>query len=451
MKAYFLLIFSVLISFFSLSQETHYVLVSDMSYLPNNITIEVGDQVSFTHEGVGVHDVNFTINSLTSEPFANPVEIATLPAGGEFQSEAGLMGIINFDVPGTYNYDCSMYGHASMGMVGSITVNEQICEDDDSFVNDNFGSFFISDCPALISFLADSYNYSTFESCSWNGSPMNDFGGLLISDICECSCEGVEEETNTIVDIIVGSEDHNSLETALMVAGLVETLNSDGPWTVFAPTDAAFEALPEGLLDDLLANTESLTSILSHHVVSGIGMSTDLYEDYDGLTVPTLNDTEILVTIDENAIMIDNALIITADLVADNGVVHIIDTVLLPEGGCVDDDSIIDDAFQTLSTCSETISFLMTNYSYSEYDACAWNGDMGSGSLFSGMNLFEFCECSCADVANSVFVNEHSFYNKEIKIIVDVLGREVINPIINVPYFIIYKDGSYLKSMILNR
>ena len=111
-------------------------------------------------------------------------------------------------------------------------------------------------------------------------------------------------------------------------------MSSDGPWTVFAPTDAAFESLPDGLLDDLLANTGSLTNILSHHVVSGIGLSTNLYEDYSGLAVPTLNDTEILVTIDGNAIMIDNALIITADLVADNGVVHVIDTVLLPESLC---------------------------------------------------------------------------------------------------------------------
>ncbi len=95
-----------------------------MSYFPNDITIEVGDQVSFTHEGVGTHDVNFTTNSLSFEPFNNPVEITSLPGANSYQSEAGLMGVITFNVPGTYNYDCSMYGHAAMGMVGSITVNE---------------------------------------------------------------------------------------------------------------------------------------------------------------------------------------------------------------------------------------------------------------------------------------------------------------------------------------
>ena len=371
----FTFIISFFILSFSFSQTTYNVYVDEMSYSPNDLYIEVGDQVQFIHEGSGLHDVNFTTNSITGELFNNPAEISTLPSNGEYQSEAGLMGVVTFDAPGVYNYDCSMYGHASMGMVGSIIV----------------------------------------------------------------------EEVNTIVDIIVDSENHNTLETALMVAGLVETLNSDGPWTVFAPTDAAFEALPDGLLDDLLANTESLTSILSHHVVSGIGLSTDLYEDYNGLTVPTLNDTEILVTVDGNSIMIDNALIITADLVADNGVVHVIDTVLLPEGGCVDDNSIIDDAFQTLSTCLGTIDFLMTNYAYTNEEACLWDGNMGNGSLFGGLSMVDFCECSCADFSN-LSISQSNFLIKEILYKVDILGNIIKNQVkFNSPYFIIYRDGSVKK------
>ena len=90
-----------------------------MSYTPSELTIEVGDQVTFILEG-GMHDVNFNISVLTGEPFDNPVEITSLP----MQSEPGEMGTITFDVPGTYNYDCSNYGHASSGMVGSITVEE---------------------------------------------------------------------------------------------------------------------------------------------------------------------------------------------------------------------------------------------------------------------------------------------------------------------------------------
>ena len=94
----------------------------------------------------------------------------------------------------------------------------------------------------------DNYGYTEFAcACSWNGQwPM--FGlGMTISTICECSCEGVE--TTTVVDIIVGSEDHNTLETAVITAGLVDALSGEGPFTVFAPTDAAFDALTEGTLD----------------------------------------------------------------------------------------------------------------------------------------------------------------------------------------------------------
>ena len=116
---YFLLPLFLLLGFTTSAQTTHQVLVANMSYTPSELTIEVGDQVTFILEG-GMHDVNFNISVLTGEPFDNPVEITSLP----MQSEPGEMGTITFDVPGTYNYDCSMYGHASMGMVGSIIVEE---------------------------------------------------------------------------------------------------------------------------------------------------------------------------------------------------------------------------------------------------------------------------------------------------------------------------------------
>ena len=116
---YFLLPLFLLLSFTTSAQTTHQVLVANMSYTPSELTIEVGDQVTFILEG-GMHDVNFNISMLTGEPFDNPVEISSLP----MQSEPGEMGTITFDVPGTYNYDCSNYGHASMDMVGSIIVEE---------------------------------------------------------------------------------------------------------------------------------------------------------------------------------------------------------------------------------------------------------------------------------------------------------------------------------------
>jgi len=135
----------------------------------------------------------------------------------------------------------------------------------------------------------------------------------------------------TVADIIIGSPDHNTLEAAVVAAGLAETLAGDGPFTVFAPTDAAFEALPEGTLDALLADPAGqLTDILLYHVVSGKVMSTDLS---DGMTATTLQGTDITVTIDGGNVFINGARVISADIETDNGVVHVIDAVITPSTG----------------------------------------------------------------------------------------------------------------------
>tara|TARA_B100001093_G_scaffold131365_1_gene123955 strand:- start:4432 stop:5409 length:978 start_codon:yes stop_codon:yes gene_type:complete len=118
---YFLLPLFLILSFTTSAQTTHTVEVGPgMTYTPDVLTIEEGDIVSWVSLG-GTHDVNFDINSQTGQSFGNPDEIASasLPVQG-----AGEMGSITFDNAGTYNYDCSVYGHASMGMVGSITVEE---------------------------------------------------------------------------------------------------------------------------------------------------------------------------------------------------------------------------------------------------------------------------------------------------------------------------------------
>jgi len=136
----------------------------------------------------------------------------------------------------------------------------------------------------------------------------------------------------TVVDIVVNSPAHNILEAAVVAAGLVDALSGEGPFTVFAPTDAAFAALPAGLIDELLADpTGALTDILTYHVVAGAAaMSTDLT---DGQTIATLQGEEVTISIDGMMVMVNDATVIVADLVADNGVVHVIDAVLsLPSG-----------------------------------------------------------------------------------------------------------------------
>jgi uncharacterized surface protein with fasciclin (FAS1) repeats len=135
--------------------------------------------------------------------------------------------------------------------------------------------------------------------------------------------------TNTILDIVVNSADHNTLEAAVVAAGLQSALTGAGPLTVFAPTDAAFAALPAGTVEALLADpTGALTQVLLYHAVSGQALSTDLT---DGMMITTIQGQDVTVTINANGVFINDAQVIVADIMADNGVVHVIDAVLVPE------------------------------------------------------------------------------------------------------------------------
>lgn len=136
--------------------------------------------------------------------------------------------------------------------------------------------------------------------------------------------------TNTVVDIIVNSEDHTLLEAAVGAVGLADALSAEGPFTVFAPTDDAFTALTEALdvtVDELLAYP-LLPAVLQYHVVGAEAYSTDLT---DGQEIETLLGEDVTVSITTDGVFINNAQVIVADLAADNGVVHVIDAVLLPE------------------------------------------------------------------------------------------------------------------------
>lgn len=138
------------------------------------------------------------------------------------------------------------------------------------------------------------------------------------------------ETPKTVVDIAVGSPNHTTLVAAVSAAGLVETLNGAGPFTIFAPTNRAFAALPEGTVESLLLpeNKDQLTGILTYHVVAGNVIAADLS---DGQVVPTLNGQELTVSIADGKVSINGATVTVADLLGTNGVIHVIDTVILPE------------------------------------------------------------------------------------------------------------------------
>jgi uncharacterized surface protein with fasciclin (FAS1) repeats len=132
----------------------------------------------------------------------------------------------------------------------------------------------------------------------------------------------------TVVDIIVNSPDHTTLEAAVIAANLAGTLSGTGPFTVFAPTDAAFAALPAGTVEALLADIPALTNILTYHAVAGTALSSDLS---NGQMIMTIQGQDVTVTIDNGNVFINNAQVTVADIIATNGVVHVIDAVLLPE------------------------------------------------------------------------------------------------------------------------
>lgn len=133
-----------------------------------------------------------------------------------------------------------------------------------------------------------------------------------------------------IVDVAISSPDHTTLVAAVTAAGLVETLKGTGPFTVFAPTNAAFSALPAGTVEGLLKpeNKEKLTGILTYHVVAGAVKAADLK---DGQKVKTLQGEELMVSIKDGKVMINGANVTAADLTGNNGVVHVIDAVLMPK------------------------------------------------------------------------------------------------------------------------
>ena len=150
------------------------------------------------------------------------------------------------------------------------------------------------------------------------------------SDSEETMDTAAEETTvGTIVDVASGAGNFNTLVAAVTAAGLVETLSGTGPFTVFAPTDEAFAALPAGVLDALLLpeNKEILVKILTYHVVSGMVMAADI-TDGDVATVEGSN--VMLVT--TSGVKVNDANVVSADVPASNGVIHAIDAVILPPG-----------------------------------------------------------------------------------------------------------------------
>lgn len=155
------------------------------------------------------------------------------------------------------------------------------------------------------------------------------------------------DSQKSIVDLAVENGQFTTLAAALEQAGLVDRLKGEGPFTVFAPTDEAFARLPEGTMEDLFANNQALTDLLLYHVIDGQLAAADVMqqESFEALTGQALT-----ITTEGETVMVNGAKVLTTDLAGSNGVIHVIDTVLMPPAGEIataTDDTATDDAVTT--------------------------------------------------------------------------------------------------------
>jgi uncharacterized surface protein with fasciclin (FAS1) repeats len=152
----------------------------------------------------------------------------------------------------------------------------------------------------------------------------------VVEEVEEVEEPAVEEGPGTIVDVAVGAGTFTTLVAAVQAAGLVDVLSGEGPFTVFAPTDEAFAALPEGLVDALLLeeNLDILQQILTYHVVSGAVFSTDVTTG----DVASVEGSTIAVEVTDAGVTVNGANVVAVDIEASNGVIHVIDAVILPPG-----------------------------------------------------------------------------------------------------------------------
>ncbi|MBC8397455.1 MAG: fasciclin domain-containing protein [Flavobacteriales bacterium] len=372
-----------------LSATIHTVNSGGYYFTPSILTINLGDTVEWINDG-GNHDVNADINSQTGSSFNNPVSFQS----NTTNVVGSIIYTHIFNVPGNYSYDCSVGSHAAAGMVGTISVNvpSNSIYDIVSNSSDHTTLKVAIDACALDGVLSDPGSLTLFAptDAAFNLLPAGTVTALLadlptLTDILKHHVVGASvmstmlsnnqvvttllgtdvtvtinsmgvfidnaqvivadlvadngvvhvidavllppTTSNSIYDIVSNSADHATLKVAIDACALDGVLSDPGSLTLFAPTDAAFNLLPAGTVTALLNDIPQLTDILKHHVVGASVMSTMLSNNQ---VVTTLLGTDVTVTINSMGVFIDNAMVTVADIVADNGVVHVIDAVLLP-------------------------------------------------------------------------------------------------------------------------
>jgi len=220
---------------------------------------------------------------------------------------------------------------------------------------------------------------------------------LVLAVIMVMPFARIAAQAGTIVDVAAGNADFSTLVSLVQAAGLVDTLNGEGPFTVFAPTNEAFAKLPAFVVDYLSANPEALTQVLTYHVVAGKVASTDVTAE--AADVATVQGGTVQAVSDGTTVKVNDASVVTADIEASNGVIHVIDTVLLPAfalpevvPATVTGDIVADGS----STVEPLANAIATRFTEEGFGSSISIGESGTGGGFKA-----FCEEMTTDIANA--------------------------------------------------
>ena len=376
-----------------LSATIHTVNSGGYYFTPSNLTINLGDTVEWINDG-GNHDVNADINSQTGSSFNNPVsflsntnnvtgaiihtQVFTVPGNYSYDcsvgshAAAGMVGTIVVNgAPSNSIYDivsnstdhttlkaaidaCALDGtlsgagpftlfaptDAAFNLLPAGTVTALLADIPQltdilkhHVVGDSVLSTMLTNnlvVPTLNGNVTVTISNAGVFIESGNGTIAQVIGADIVADngvVHVIDAVLLPAPPNSIYDIVSNSTDHTTLKVAIDACVLDGVLSGAGPFTLFAPTDAAFNLLPAGTVTALLNDIPQLTDILKHHVVGASVMSSMLSNNQ---VVTTLLGTDVTVTISGGNVYIDNAMVTIADIVADNGVVHVIDAVLIP-------------------------------------------------------------------------------------------------------------------------
>lgn len=396
----------------------HTVLLINYEFSPSELTITPGETVAFINVE-GTHDVNGITNSITGEPFNNPEDFYLNETIGT--TSGVCMGVVTFNIPGVYNYDCSVGFHADLGMVGTITVdgfsltdlmNSSTLPDSwqssyamdtycSSFLNgadtytiflpndeavdaiseefgdpdiSQFDMLYFADLPAALRYsivegvfmaedLQDGQLLMTVYGQNLTVSEIN--GAFLVDDATIISTNYTADNgvihiidktlapsglpAMSVWDVVKDSENHQIFEDAIDIAGFKTKLrkqseivgnppNWEGPFTVFAPTDAAMEAFAQsaGMTINELLYSSIIDDLVAKHIVESRNLSSDISNNQ---TLLNADGEYLLMTVNNDGIFVDGIQITVTDVLAYNGVVHVIDAVLpvdipSPEGTC---------------------------------------------------------------------------------------------------------------------